>query len=352
MLDKTCLIRCEYSEKIGFGHLMRCLTLAGELKKYGLAVWVLSSNGRPDMHGRHADSIDRWHVTTTKAGSMEDAAFLAGLAEEVGAELLVLDFYNISESYQLALRHAGRRWLQFDGFADRPLWADWVLSMSPAAEMESYVLRRQNPATHFLLGPKYAILRPDFMAHRGATRSHGDVRRVLLSFGGGDDQGMTLFCLNAIRESGWTGAITAVVGRANPSADRISSWADCYGDGRVHVSVDEPDMAGAMSECDMAVISGGMTTFEAAFMGLPALMVCLADNQRANIKAWRSLGVSVDLGDSSQLTKEDFIYHFLALVRDKNRRAELSRHGMEIVDGQGVERVAEQMLGKMAVANA
>lgn len=344
-MSGTCLIRCEYSETVGYGHLVRCLTLAGVMKKHGLDVWMLSSHGRPELHGDHINSIDRWCITTSEIGSMEDAVHLAGMAKEVGAKLLVLDFYHISEAYQQAIRQAGLHWLQFDGFADRPLWADWVLSMSPAADRKRYALQQRNPVTKLLLGPGYAVLRPEFARRR--SRPSGDVSRVLLSFGGGDDRGMTMFCLNAIKSSGWAGELTVVVGRANPSVDQISSWAK--GNENICVKVDEPDMADVMSKCDMAVVSGGMITFEAAAMGLPSLMICLAENQKANIRAWSRLGVSVDLGDCGHLGEKDFIFHFLALAGNERKREALSLRGMEVVDGRGATRVVEQMLGRKAV---
>jgi len=349
-MNNVCLIRCEYSEIIGFGHLMRCLTLGHELKRRGYRVFMLSAKGCPDIQSGYADAIEQWYTTTAELGSMEDAAGLVNLTKEIDAVLLILDFYNISEAYQMKVHRAGLRWLQFDGFASQPLWADWVVSMSPAADMEKYLLKRKNSKAIFLLGPKYAILRPDFKVCRNENRIIGNVDRVLLSFGGGDDQGMTLFCLTALIDSGWNGEVVAVVGRANPHVDQISSWVRRYRDRRVRISIDEPDMAGVMADCDMAVISGGMTTFEAAALGLPTLMICLADNQRENIKAWSRLGVSVDLGDSSRLAKADFIQCFLSLVKDKSRRTEMSRCGRKIVDGRGAKRVAEQILRKLVVS--
>jgi len=349
-MSDVCLMRCEYSEEIGFGHLMRCLALARELKSRGYRVLMLSENGCPNIQGRYVDAIEQWYTTTEAIGSIKDAIGLVKLAKEIDATLLILDFYNISASYQMEIHGAGLRWLQFDGFASQPLWADWVVSMSPAADIEKYLIQKRNSKTVFLLGPKYAILRPDFKGRRDRVGTSGDVGRVLLSFGGGDDQGMTLFCLDAIGNSSWKGDVVAIVGRENPHVEQISSWAHRYGGGRVHVSIDEPYMAGVMSDCDMAVISGGMTTFEAAALGLPTLMICLADNQRENIKAWDHLGVSVDLGDASKLVTVDFIRRFLALAEDENGRREMSRRGREIVDGRGAERVAEQILGKTEVS--
>jgi spore coat polysaccharide biosynthesis predicted glycosyltransferase SpsG len=325
---------------------MRCLVLAAALHEKGCAVYLLSTKGRPELSWENIDVIKEWFLTTNEVGTTDDAQHVVSVAKDIEATLLVLDFYDISESYQLILRDEGLHWLQFDGFARRPLWGDWIVSMSPAADRNRYLLQQKNSETTFCLGPEYAILRPEFRKHTRSSRVIGSVKKVMLSFGGGEDRGLTLFCLEAIKRSGWEGSVIAVVGQGNPFIKEIHTWASCSGAGWVQIRIDEPDMVGVMADCDLGVISGGMTSFEAAVMGLPTLMVCLAENQKANIEAWSHLGVSVDLGDVGQLEEESFARQFLALVHDEKRREFMSRLGREVVDGQGAERVAEIMLGE------
>ncbi len=345
----TCLIRCEYSEQIGFGHLVRCLALACELKKNGYRVSVLSASGRPDIDNSGLYAIDQWYTTSEGLGSAADAANLVSVAREVGVGVVILDFYGISESYQLELREKGISWLQFDGWAKQPFWGDWVLSISPAASEERYLPLKKGSKTEFLLGPEYAILRPEFRANRSGIKKGGAVRQVLLSLGGGDDQGRTLFCLKAISKLDWEGVVYVVVGKANPNIPAISAWIERSGDENIILSVAEPEMARVMASSDMAVISGGMTTFEAAVMGLPTLSMRIADNQRANVKAWSQLGVTKDLGEASDLTEASLCYHFLEILENAEMRRSMSQKGMNAVDGLGAERVVRLITQKRSV---
>lgn len=340
----SCLIRCEYSSDIGFGHLMRCLVLAAEFNRHGYRVYVLSSAGRPDISNSDLlDIVDRWYMTDEQLGSTADVRNLISVARTLDHPLVILDFYGISDAYQLKILEVGLKWLQLDGWADQPLWSDWVLSISPSATEDRYFPLRQRPETAFLLGPKYAILRQEFRKRSFRARTFGDVKQVLLTFGGGNDMGVTLFCLRAIKKLQWDGVIYVVVGNSNPNASAIAAWVKKHGAGSVMLSVDEPDMARVMCESDMAVISGGMTTFEAAATGLPSLSIRIADNQRANVKAWNHMGVSQDLGEVSELTEETFSYNFMSMVRSVEMRRNMSRTGMLAVDGLGAKRVVDKI---------
>ncbi len=336
----SCLIRCEYSSEIGFGHLMRCLVLAAEFNKLGYRVYMLSGSGRPDISNSDLlAAISHWYITDEQLGTAADAVNLISVAKSIGAPLVLLDFYGVSDTYQMQILNGGLKWLQFDGLANQPLWSDWVLSISPSASEDIYSSLRQRPETVFLLGPKYAILRHEFRKNNNGARIFGEVKQVLLAFGGGDDLGMTLFCLKAIKRLEWCGKVYVVAGKANPNISAISTWIYQNGDGNVELSVDEADMAKVMRESDMAVISGGMTTFEIARMGLPSIIIRIADNQRANALAWDRMGVARDIGEASLLTKEVFSLSFMEMVNNVGLRKRMSQQGVMAVDGQGAERV-------------
>lgn len=345
-MEQVCLIRCEYSESIGFGHLIRCLAIASELRKRGCKVYILSSAGQPGTTGEASnDGVVDWLSTNEEAGTLNDAAKLISMARAVNATLIVLDFYNITESYQILLRDAGFCWMQFDGQASYPLWADWVLSISPAATLDKYLPLKRKTRTQLLLGPKYAILRPEFDAYQNKEKTISSVKKIVLSFGGGDDLGMTLFCLKVIDKLQWYGNVVAVIGQENPNKNQISNWVESCQHDRFCLSINEKNMARVLFESDLAVISGGMITFEAAFSGTPMMMVKVAENQKNNVEAWNRLEVGFDLGNAEQLSETKFSAELTMCIGDIAKRQRMSEKGKQLVDGFGVKRVAEYLLG-------
>ena len=206
--------------------------------------------------------------------------------------LLVLDDYRVGVIYQKVMLEAGLKWLQFDGFANQKMLANWVLSVSPAASYDRYEPLRERSETLFLLGPKYALLRSEFIEWRPRHRFSENVQKILLTFGGGDDRGATLFCLTALTHF-WESIEAVILLRSsNPHLMAIHDWVSQNKRLKINIRVDEPEIARRMNEADLALIAGGMTTFEVASMGLPALILQIADNQALNARAWDALGIS------------------------------------------------------------
>src|SRR5690242_42206 len=195
------VVRTDVSPRIGFGHLRRCAALGRKLHDAGVAVhFLLKSQGTDvsrELHGFPEQSVMFDHEVNGEA----DAARTAEHCRRLGADCAVIDHYDADEAYQRILLNAGLRWMQFDGSARIPLWADWVVSMSPAAEIDRYRAVQARPQTRFLLGPRYAILREEFLRWSTPRRTKPLASRLLLTFGGGDDRGACLACLEALRQA-------------------------------------------------------------------------------------------------------------------------------------------------------
>lgn len=278
--------------------------------------------------------------------SLRGAADAAGTAEycsRIGADRLIVDHYQADEeAYQHVLLEAGVPWLQFDGAANVPLWADWVVSMSPAADEARYRALQRRPQTHLLLGPRYAILRDEFLHWWAPRPVPWQATRLLLTFGGGDDRGACLACLSALPGSG-TFETTILSSAYNPQIPLIRAWIGRNADHRVRLLLDDPDVARRMSEADIAVTAGGTTTFEMAMLGLPALMIQIADNQRPNAQAWDSAGVAIDLGTLENLDSGRLRDKLVQLAGNPELRERMARRGRECVDGRGAERILKEL---------
>ena len=268
-----------------------------------------------------------------------DAGRTAEYCRSVGASRLIVDHYQADEPYQRVLLDAGLRWLQFDGAAATPQWADWVVSMSPAANRDHYRELQRRPETQLLLGPHYAILRDEFQHRRKGRHIKPTVSSILLSFGGGDDRGACLLCLEALATMESIFAVDLVLGSANPRLPSIRNWIARHSKGNIRVHVDTERMVDLMVESDLAIISGGTTAFEAATVGLPAMIVQIAANQREISAAWDRLGVAVDLGWIEALDATKVAGRIAELCERPEHRQSLSLAGSREVDGHGADRI-------------
>ena len=205
---------------------------------------------------------------------------------------------------------------------------------------------RERSETLFLLGPKYALLRPEFIEWKPRHRFSENVQKIVLTFGGGDDRGAALFCLTALTHV-WESIEAVVLLRSSsPHVMAIQDWVSHNQRLKINLRVDEPEIARRMHEADLALIAGGMTTFEVASMGLPALILQIADNQALNSRAWDELGAAKFMGSLEKLNADDLRQSVQLLIEDSAQRLSMSEAGKSLVDGLGSKRVAHILMNK------
>ena len=296
--------------------------------------------------------FDHWIEQSGWSAEGDDASKLVMLANRYGCTVIVLDDYRVGVDYQKVILAGGLKWLQFDGRADRPLWADWVINANPAARPEDYARHLQKSGARPLLGPKYAVLRPEFSVVAPRRWEKSRVTDILVTFGGGDDRGAILFVLKALLPATETTMRFHVMsGANNPRNPGIEQWIESNGGNRTILQVNPPQVAPLLSACDLAVMAGGTTTYEAAFCGLPMLLLTIAANQERQSQAWHDKGAAVYLGRFNEVSQEDLASRFSNLSRLAELRGKMSDCGQLEVDGKGAERIALMLIKNGASNN-
>jgi len=334
----TIAFRTTAGKQIGFGHLRRCLTLAGELRRAAgaaspICFWVDSDPAAV------AVAVAAGFEARLLSGPEPDATAACLEANEVGT--LVVDSYAVAPASFSAWRRRVGSLVVVDDLADRQLDVDVVVNGSPHAAQLSY---RTGPGAQLLLGPRYALLRPHFRdlpARRAAPR----VARVLVTLGGADPQSSTAAVVEAVQRALPAAALDVVIGPLfGPVPDLERRAAGDPRRLRLHRGID--DLSALMSAVDLAVSGGGQTLYELAASGVPTVALSLADNQEPNIAALS--GVSLL---SAGRLREAAVDRFdrveegcRQLAADPALRERMSDAGRSLIDGQGAARVAEVIL--------
>lgn len=228
-----------------------------------------------------------------------------------------------------------------DDLADRPHDCDLLLdqNLKEAAAYAGLL-----PAScHTLIGPTHALLRPEFARLRAALPPRGAaVKRMLILFGGSDPldlTGMALDALDQLKRSDL--AVEVVVGAGYPRQTALRARCARRPNTRLHIQAD--NVAELMAGTDLAVGATGIATWERACLGLPALAVTFADNQRPIAAAAQAAGMLTWLGDAGSM-RADVLAEALARVLETPEQLEAQRAAcLERVDGLGCARVAEAM---------
>lgn len=331
------LLRADASPAIGTGHVMRCLALAEAWQAAGGEVLLLSSALPAPLKERAgSQGVD---VVDLPAGFQEDedTRFTAQTAAQHGALWVVMDGYHFSHTACSMLQAAGLRVLWVDDFGVKDDFApDLLLNQNLGASPGWYP--HIGSQTELLPGPCFALLRREFARWRGWKRVVPErACRLLVTLGGSDPANVTAKVIEALLLMG-SGAPTATVlaGAANPRADALARMLE----GTPHQLYRQAtDMPALMAGADLAIAAGGTTVWELAFMGLPSLLLCLADNQRHNCRELAAGGVAVDMGWHEEVTPQLLAHTLKQLMVDAPRRTAMSAAGRALVDGCGAERV-------------
>lgn len=326
--------------QVGGGHVMRSLTLARALEAQGASIRFVGpadAGGLIDVFGPGVAHIE--------AMSSSPADLLAAAGDET-FDAVVFDHYGLSEGDHRTMAQ-GRLVLVIDDLANRPLGADVVLDSGPERLAADYD-RLVAPETRLLLGPTFAPVRPEFSVLREpALAWRGEpVQRILVAMGLTDLNGITARVVERLRLRVRDIGLDIVIGATAPSAEGLTRIAKR--DSRLMLHTDTPHMARLSAEADIAVGAPGSSSWERCTLGLPSILVVLADNQRPAAQALEARGAALLVDAADPDFDSVFDRHLTHLLSDSELRRQLAGRSAEICDGLGAGRVAEVFLKLIA----
>ena len=337
------LIRADASVSMGTGHVMRCLALAQAWQDAGGKVVFAMAESLPSISERlRAEGIPVARLNHS-AGSDHDARETLELAGSNRADWLVIDGYAFDAEYQRRMKNAGMRLLVVDDGGDVSHYsADLVLNQNVHSNRAMY--EKRESYTRLLLGPRYALLRREFGCLRGQVREvTGPARKVLITMGGSDAANVTSKVIRALGLVGMEGLQSMVlVGGGNPHMDVLRELAaGCGAEIRI---VSNPQSVGElMLWADVAVSAAGSTCWEMCFLGLPAMVIDVAENQRLIAEGLARLAIFIHAGSSESVSEEKMAADIEGLLLSQECRSAMSRRGRELVDGEGARRMVGEL---------
>ena len=344
MRADTLIIRADASVSIGTGHVMRCLALAQAWQEVGGGVVFVMAESTPAIEGRIlSEGMDV--VRLKRSATAQEARDLSAVAGERRAAWIVVDGYQFDSEYQRSLKNAGLKVLFVDDLGQcEHYFADIVLNQNAHATGEMYTNR--DPGTRLLLGAGYAMLRSEFGPWREWRRSIASpARSVLVTMGGSDPDNFALRVIDAMRHVKVAGLeVVVVAGGSCPHFDVLEQSAK-QSPVRVRLLRDVTNMPELMVRADVAVSAAGTTCAELCLLGLPALLVDVAENQRPVAEDLNRRQVAIHLGSSKDVTATELARQLQLLLLSTELRVSLSRHAREFVDGDGVKRVMTAVRG-------
>jgi UDP-2,4-diacetamido-2,4,6-trideoxy-beta-L-altropyranose hydrolase len=354
------VFRVDSSSQIGTGHVIRCLTLADALSAEGsicLFICRAHTGNLIDLiaergyevrilpfkndAAEHSYSSDLGHSSWLGTDWLTDATQTIKFLQSEQIDWIIVDHYALDWRWEIELRKYAEGIMVIDDLTDRRHTCDLLLNQNYGSSESKY----QGLVPHIceqLHGPSFALLNPVYAKNRMILAQRtGNVNRVLIYFGGGaDSKDLTGMTLKAFESENLSRIhIDIVVGSAYCHNDSLSKIAERRG--RVNIHTRLPHLADLMSQADFAVGAGGATTWERCCLGLPSLVISVADNQLHTCEILHQNEVIIYSGPSEETSVNQINNQISAVINQPQLLQQLSRNSMSIVDGLGGKRVVE-----------
>ncbi len=337
----------DYGHGIGTGHLSRAQALAGALVARAVRSRFCFEAGRGDGGG----STDLRLVALAPQGEDFVTEF-ARAAREFGADAVVLDNYSAKLEEAETLSAAGFKVVVVDDLF-RPWPADLLVNPNAGAGLEDYP--HASPDAEVVAGVQYALIPEELvLAARNAEKMGGGGQgRVLVVFGGSDPAGLTSPVMRGLLAIESCSALDVVLGPLVKAAvaDEVRGLAADAG-GRAQVHEAPKSLAALFARADVAVSAGGITKYELALFGVPAVLAAVADNQVASCRAMSEAGACIYAGEAfgdSAVRPEKLVELAVDMMGHRQMREDLSAAARAMVDGRGAERVAARIAEALGV---
>ncbi|MBV6624167.1 MAG: UDP-2,4-diacetamido-2,4,6-trideoxy-beta-L-altropyranose hydrolase [Rivularia sp. (in: Bacteria)] len=340
------IIRADASTKIGTGHLMRCLALAQAWQdNQGQAVFFMASSVPAIEKRLQSEGMKVIHTSVIQ-GSSEDAVETVNIAHNLNAEWVVVDGYHFGSEYQKLIKESGLHLLFIDDYGHaNHYYADLVLNQNIHAHENLYF--NKESYTQLLLGTDYTLLRREFWQWRGWKRETPSVaNKILVTLGGADPDNVTSKVIQGLQlVEGEELEVVVVVGGSNPHYEQLKT-ATKQSSFPIRLERNVTNMPELMAWADVAIASAGSTSWELAFMGLPSLVLILADNQRDIAQKLGEIEVSINLGWHEDVSVEQISKVIIELLESAEIRSKMTSLGNELVSGEGSNKVLVSLQGK------
>jgi len=348
-MQNLLLIRADITQKDATGHVMRCLTLAHGWQDRGGKVVFLgyfdceSMKQRISKEGFDLISIDS--PCPNQKDLKQTLNFLQSLKACTSNFIwTVLDGYHFNQNYQKAIAKVTHRLMIIDDLNNYPYYhADILLNQNFNSE---HILYNCDNDTKLLLGSKYIMLRKDFLKHKKFVRKiPKKATNILIMSGGADIYNIipkVILSLQLVKEKKLK--VKVVVGPMNSKIEyykKIS--ANSFVDFQFLYNIS--NISELLIWADIAIICAGGTLWECLFMGCPVISFAVNKIQHSVLQLLHNMDAVFYIGYVSKVLDQDLIKSIENIIISKKLRSVLSMNSKKIIDGNGVSRIIDEMIG-------
>jgi len=334
------LIRCDGGGRFGLGHVTRMIALARNLRdREGIGA-VFAVNGTEDA----ILPIVRAGFEAHLLDDASDAENVHEMILQHVPDILVCDMREGVSGRELCeITASVPVTAVIDDGSNRRLAAD-VAYYPPVPQAMSLDWNGSVCAPR--VGWEWSLLGTDVRAL--PQRALSPRPTLLVTMGGSDPEGLTQRAARALSKIKPNFRVRFVIGPSVADAQMVARKAEMISP-NVEIVTGVQDLSAEFASCDVALCTFGVTAYELAAHGVPAIYLCLTEDHALSASAFERAGMGVSLGIHDRIEDEDITGAVIALLSDAERRNEMRAAGLTTLDGSGARRIAADLKARVAM---
>jgi len=343
----TILFRCDGSHEIGFGHIVRCIALADELRdKHGSGVVfaVLYDNKAMEMILNHGYKVE---TANPREDQFDYGDWFNCIVKKNHPCALILDIRDdLPPNIVSNLRKKGILVVTIDDPTDRRLLADLAF-YPPVPQVEK--MDWQGFTGQRFIGWEWVILRREFshndenLYKRIKATKKTKIHNILVTMGGSDPKGMTLKTMEALKVIDGQFEVTIILGPGFAHRDSLNEILGNFP--HIHrIFENVLNIGDIMAEADLAVASFGVTAYELAAMGVPSVYLCLTQDHCKSSSVFQKNKIAFCMGQIDEVDVETLAQKVKYLVSHQKLRRNMIKRSQKLFSDNGTPLVAQKII--------
>lgn len=335
-------IRTDANKRAATGHVMRCITVAGQLRSLGGQVLFLF---------RDEESVSllpegfKYIKLKLCVDIHDEIQEIETVMREQGRGKVLLDSYEFTATYMERLKAVAEKVITFDDLFKETYPVDLLINYNLYYKKFDYGARYSESGAQLLLGGDYVPLRQEFQVAGSGCRTR--VETILLICGGGDPLGFLAAMLKQVCQADLQARyhFIVVAGKLTSRIDILRDYAKHYP--QIELLENVKGMAGVLQRADLVVSAASTVLYECCCVGVPTIFFTVAENQKYDTDVFSEAGMMLYAGDFQREGKgvlEQIICLIEKASLDVDCRKKMAERMKDVVDGKGARRIAEAIL--------
>lgn len=350
--SRKILIRTDADSNVGLGHIKRCISISKSLKKKGFQVKFLLRFVSIEVKGILKENFFDFFQISKKIKWSEEYLFLNSIVPN-DFEFILFDFsHNRTLEAKRIFPQYFEQWnnskiLLIDGFQDQCLTSLYSLPLSLAVlPFKGSKNQEFLSKCEYLLGEKYFCLDESYKPYLKKKKKIKKIANsILITSGGNDLKGITLKAIRALNKLPKNNYFLRIVLGSMISSKSKNLILDelniCPHQYELYIGLDT--LADKIYHSDLVISSSGLTKYECAALGIPAILISI-DHAHLNYnKPFQKLESSIHLGLADEIEIDNLSKQIAILSSNYQKRLYMSKNGVQNIKGNGAKLIASHI---------